>query len=310
MQDNVLPAQGLPGDVRAITPEGGPSLSSRISWGAVFAGAVAALSIGLMLNALGAGIGATTVDAAGRASPSATSFGIGAGIWMVVSNLIALAIGGYVAARLSGTSDDTDGTLHGLAVWGTMSLISAVLLGNIVSGVASGASSAVSGITGGASSAVSAIGQQVTGRTDGGTLQGLVDRAQDALRGGAGDPASLTPDQRKAEMGSIVARRVTSGPMSTSDRDRLSALVSAEYGISLQDAQARVAQLEQQAVETARRAEQTARAAADAAAKGAALASFALFGAMLVGLCAAVFGARRGTRDVLALRDGRLPVRA
>jgi hypothetical protein len=145
-------------------PEGAPSLASRISWGAIIAGAVVALTIALMLNALGAGIGATTIDATGRSSPSASSFGIGAAVWLLISNLIGLGVGGYVAARLSGTADNTDGTLHGLAVWGTTFLISAVLLGNLVSGIAStaatGASSILGGVARGAGSAVSAVGQQ------------------------------------------------------------------------------------------------------------------------------------------------------
>ena len=99
-----------------------------------------------MLNALGAGIGANTVDATARDTPSASSFGIGAAIWLLISNLIGLGVGGYVAARLSGTSDNTDGTLHGLAVWGTSFLISAVLLGNLVSGIASTAASGASSV--------------------------------------------------------------------------------------------------------------------------------------------------------------------
>ena len=86
----------------AGVPEGAPSLRSRVSWGAVIAGAVLALAIALMLNALGAGVGATTIDATGRSSPSASSFGIGAAIWLLISNLIGLGVGGYVAARLSG----------------------------------------------------------------------------------------------------------------------------------------------------------------------------------------------------------------
>ena len=50
-------------------------------------------------------------------TPGASSFGIGAGIWLLVANLIGLAVGGYVAARLSGTADSTDSVLHGLSVW-------------------------------------------------------------------------------------------------------------------------------------------------------------------------------------------------
>jgi hypothetical protein len=92
--------------------------------GAVIAGAAVALAIALMLNALGAG--ATTIDATGRDSPSASSCGIGAAVWLLISNLIGLGVGGYIAVRLSGTSDNTDGTLHGLAVWASPRRLSRV----------------------------------------------------------------------------------------------------------------------------------------------------------------------------------------
>ncbi|WP_254452851.1 hypothetical protein [Roseicella sp. DB1501] len=298
----------------AVLSEGAPSLPSRVSWGAVIAGAVVALTIGLMLNALGAGIGATTVDAAARDTPSASSFGIGAAIWVLVSNLIGLAVGGYAAARLSGTSDNTDGTLHGLAVWGTSFLISAALLGNLVSGIAStaatGASNLLGGVAQGAGSAVSAVGQQAANRVDTGTLQaatqGVVDRVQEALNGAGGNPAAMTSDQRKAEIGRLATRRVTDGQLPQPDRDRLNQLVAAEYGISPQEAQARVQQAEQQATQAAQRAEETARRAADATASGAARAAFAVFGIMLLGAIASVLGARRGTRDLLTFRGSRV----
>lgn len=297
----------------AVLPEGAPSLPSRISWGAIIAGAIVALTIGLMLNALGAGVGATTVDAAARETPSASSFGVGAAIWLLVSNLIGLAVGGYVAARLSGTADNTDGTLHGLAVWGTTFLISAVLLGNLVSGIAStatsGASSLLGSVASGAGSAASAAGQQAASQTSTGTLQSMAqsvtDRVQSALSGTGGNPAAMTSDQRKAEMGQLATRRVTDGQLSQADRERLNQLVAAEYNISPQDAQARVAQAEQQATQAARQAEETARGAADTAASGASIAGFSIFGIMLLGAIAAVLGARRGTRDLLAFRNSR-----
>jgi hypothetical protein len=267
-----------------------------------------------MLNALGAGVGATTVDAAARDTPSASSFGIGAAIWVLVSNLIGLAAGGYTAARLSGTSDNTDGTLHGLAVWGTTFLVSVVLLGNLVSGIAStattGASNLLGGVAQGAGSIASAAGQQVADRTSTGTLQsatqGLVDRVQGALSGPGGSPTGMTSDQRRAEMGTLVTRRVTDGQLSQQDRDRMNQLVAAEYGISTQEAQTRVQQAEQQAVQATQRAEETARRAADTAASGASIAGFSIFGIMLLGAIASVVGARRGTRDLLTVRNARV----
>ena len=90
-----------------------------------------------MLNTLGVAVGASAVDAASGDTPDASTFGIGAGIWLVVSNLIGLAAGGYVAARLSGTADGTDAMLHGLGVWAVAFLVSAVLLGNVLGGAAS-----------------------------------------------------------------------------------------------------------------------------------------------------------------------------
>ncbi|MFC3125431.1 hypothetical protein ACFOD4_10190 [Pseudoroseomonas globiformis] len=297
----------------AVLPEGAPSLRSRISWGAIIAGAVVAVTTGLMLNALGAGIGATTIDTAARETPAASSFGIGAAVWMLISNLIGLALGGYVAARLSGTADNTDGTLHGLAVWGTTFLISAVLLGNLVAGMTSfavsGASSLIGGVAQGAGSAVSAVGEQAANRTDTGTLQsaaqGLINRVQGALEGTGRDPAAMNSDQRHAEMTSLVTRRVTDGQLSQQDRERLNRLVAAEYDLNAQEAQQRVQQAEQQATEAARQAEETARNAADAAATGAATAGFAVFGIMLLGAIAAILGARRGTRHVLAVQAAR-----
>ena len=84
----------------------------RISWGAVLAGAVIVIAVHLSLSLLGLGIGLSTVDPAAGDTPGAKSFGLGAGIWWVISNLIALVIGGYVAARLSGMPLRGDGMIH------------------------------------------------------------------------------------------------------------------------------------------------------------------------------------------------------
>jgi len=285
--------------------EGAPALPRRISWGAIFAGAVIALCVGLMLNVLGAAVGAGLVDATARDTPQASSFGIGAGIWLLVSNLIGLAVGGYAAARLSGHADTTDSTLHGLAVWATSFLISAVLLGNLVAGIANtaanGATSMIGGLARGAGNVASAAGEQVANRTSTSTAQnaaqGLIDRVQNALNGG-GNPASMTSDQRKAEIATLAGRRVTDGNLSNPDRERLNALIAAEYNITPQEAQQRVQQAEQQVQQAAQQAEQRAREAADAAAKGATYTAFSLFATMLLGAIAAIVGARRGTRRV------------
>ena len=89
----VTPAE----DVRSIA-------INDISWGAVLAGVVVALVAQLILNMIGIGVGASTLDpgAGPNENPSAQGFSIGAGIWWTVSGIVAALAGGYVAGRLSG----------------------------------------------------------------------------------------------------------------------------------------------------------------------------------------------------------------
>ncbi len=306
MQRTVSTADTMSGTTAAYgAPEGAPALPPRISWGAVIAGAIVAVIVGLMLNVLGIAVGASAVDATSGDTPSGTTFGIVSGIWLLVANLIGLAVGGYIAARFSGTADDTDGVLHGLSVWGVGYLISAVLLGNIIAGTAStayqGASSILGGVASGAGQAASAAAGPAQQAVQGINPQQLIERARTALQTG-GDPARMTSEQRNAEIGTLVTRRVTGGNLPQQDRERLNQLVAAEYNISPDEAQRRIAQVEQQAVNTAQETERRAREAANAAATASATAAYYAFGAMLLGAIAAVLGARVGTRNVHTVR--------
>ncbi|MBK1656971.1 hypothetical protein E2C05_00335 [Paracraurococcus ruber] len=263
-----------------------------------------------MLNVLGLAIGATAVDATAAQTPGASTFGIGAGIWLLVANTLGLLAGGYVAARLSGSGDSTDSALHGLSVWAIGFLLSAVLLGNIVAGTANtafqGASSIIGGVVQGAGSAAGGAASAASGPLAQAAQQvnpqQLVERAQNALRSAGGDPAQMNSDQRNAEIVQILTRRVTDGNLPQDARDRLNRLVGAEYGIAPEEAQRRVQQVEQQAQQAAQVAEQRAREAADAAATGGAVAAYWIFAAMLLGAVAAVLGARFGTRHGPAAR--------
>ena len=308
MQTHVATAQGMTGQgmTGGIAPEGAPALPSRISWGAVIAGGVVAVAVGAMLNVLGLAIGATTIDPVTMGeTPSAGTFGIAGGIWLLVANLIGLAVGGYVAARLSGTADDTDGVLHGLSVWAIGFLISAVLLGNAAAGAAGGISrmvgSAAQGLGQGAGEAIAAVAPAAS------TIdpRAMAERLQTGLQTG-GDPAAMNSDQRRAEMAQIIGNRVTSGTADPGARDRLALLVAAEYGVAPEEARTRVERLEAEATRVAQEAEARARAAADAAANGAAVGAYWIFAAMLLGAVAAVLGARTGTRSAVRVTDRRL----
>src|SRR5437588_3688039 len=97
----------------------------RISWGAVFAGAIIALATQLVLTLIGVAIGLATLSPATGESPSGNALGAGAGIWLVVSSLISLFLGGYIAGRLGGT---LKGWLIGQTTWGNVVYMTNTLL--------------------------------------------------------------------------------------------------------------------------------------------------------------------------------------
>jgi hypothetical protein len=164
--------------------------------------------------------------------------------------------------------------------------------------VASGASSALGTAVQGAGQAAQAIAPQISAATD---PEALVQRLQQGLQTG-GEPTQMTQDQRRAEIAQILGERLRQGSFPGQQRDRLAQLVAAESGISPQEADARIQELETRAREAATQAETQAREAADTAANAAATGSYLIFGAMLLGAVAAVVGARIGTRRTARLR--------
>lgn len=109
------------------------SFIKRISWGAIIAGFIIAVVINLTLNLLGVGIGIGAVDPASQdAVPQ--SLGIGAIIWYLLSIIISLVAGGWVAAHLSGIPERMSGILHGLLTWSLFTIFSFYLLTSAIGG--------------------------------------------------------------------------------------------------------------------------------------------------------------------------------
>ena len=91
-------------------------MAARFSWGAIFAGVVIAVAVQLVLGILGAGIGLTMVDPVAGTTPGATGFGIVAGLYWLVTTILALGLGGYAAARVAGVQERFDAVAHGLVL--------------------------------------------------------------------------------------------------------------------------------------------------------------------------------------------------
>src|SRR5215472_5327120 len=143
------------------TPTGRRRSYSRISWGAVLAGAVVAAATMLLLSYLGVAIGAGALHLTHISATDLRSYGLGAGIWTAVNLILSMGFGGYVAARLSGTHSHLDGELHGITVWAVATLLATLLLAQLAS-LAVGTVTTGTGAAAGTGSLTGNLTQQVS----------------------------------------------------------------------------------------------------------------------------------------------------
>lgn len=115
----------------------GITRSFRASWGAIFAGIITAVSVQLLLGSLGLGIGAAAVDPIQESNPLA-GVGVGAATWFIVSTILSLFAGGWVAGRLSDATTKGDGFLHGFLTWGLSTILVVYMLTSAVGALFAG----------------------------------------------------------------------------------------------------------------------------------------------------------------------------
>src|SRR5258708_16854627 len=135
---------------------------SKISWGAVLAGVALALATHLLLNMLGIGIGAATLNPVEGDNPSAMSLSIGAGIWFALSTILAALAGGYAAGRLAGILRESTAGWHGLTAWALTTLVIFYLLGSTVGGLLGGAYRGMTNALGNVSNAIGSTPETAT----------------------------------------------------------------------------------------------------------------------------------------------------
>ena len=267
-------------------------LRNRVSWGAILAGVAAALVTQLLLNVLGIGIGLSALNVEQTAdNPSAGGFSLTAGIWFVVTGILASLLGGVVAGRLSGTSDDNTARWHGFVSWCVATLLLAYLLTTAVGGLVGGALSTLGSTVGGAGRAAASAVSGVAANTDGDALSAQVRQL-------------VNPDQTQSVQDSVTAyvRATASGDTAgaAAARDRAVTALARTANISPDEARNRIGQLEQQYRQTVDQAKARATQAAEATRKGVSTAGILGFVALALGAAAGWFGGGLGApkRDV------------
>lgn len=74
--------------------------ASAVSWGAIFAGALAACALSLIMFILGSGLGFSVVSPWSAYGMSTENLGLSAILWITFTQLLASGVGGYIAGRL------------------------------------------------------------------------------------------------------------------------------------------------------------------------------------------------------------------
>jgi hypothetical protein len=107
----------MPSDTAAA---GVPHQVRRVSWGAIFAGTIVAMALMVFFGVLGIAMGASAVDP--LEGDGMSGFGSGAAVYTVVTQILSLVAGGFVAGRLAGIPRMTAAILHGASVWSLSTL--------------------------------------------------------------------------------------------------------------------------------------------------------------------------------------------
>ena len=263
----------------------------RISWQALFAGLVIAIAVQLLLSTLGAGVGLGMVHSHASNTPNVTNFSIGAGIWWLISNLIALLVGGYVAARLAGVTTRADGMLHGLVTWGLTTLFTVYLLTTAAGNLLGGASSILGGTMGSATSSVkSMVAPAVTGAASASTNTPL--NPQSYLQMTPTAPAAMTPQAAKAEIAAELPVYEAGGSGAPAAKQKIITIMAAQMNVSQSAATTRFNQLQSNVTNEKNQTIQSAQKIGAASAQTTSTAAYLAFGMLLLG---AIFGALGGS---------------
>lgn len=201
------------------------SESGAVSWGAVIAGAVGAAALSLVLFVLGSGLGLAVVSPWSHEGASATAVTVSTIVWVTVVQLLASALGGYLAGRLRSRWIQTHtnevyfrDTAHGFLAWAVSTLLMATLLSSALAGVVMGGAKAGAEVAGSVAS------------INGYTVDSLLRTPKDN-----GNAAGKAPEVTR-----IFAHALMTGELTAGDKRYLAELVADRTGVSEAEAAKRI----------------------------------------------------------------------
>lgn len=224
--------------------------SAGVSWAAVIGGAFVSASLALILLSLGTGLGFSSVSPWSNIGATASTIGKAAIAWLIVTQIIASVMGGYLAGRLrtKWVNVHTDevyfrDTAHGLLVWALGLVVTAAFL-------ASAATSLAGGVTQREASTATADGAEASALNPDAYILDTLFRSNGSI-------SDRNDAAGRAEADRILTHAVRQGSIPSADKTYLAQMVSARTGLTQSDAENRVSDVFAQAqlsAENARKA--------------------------------------------------------
>ena len=203
--------------------------ASGVSWAAVIGGAFVAAALSLILLSLGTGLGFSAVSPWSNNGASASAIGSGAIAWLILTQIVASALGGYLGGRLrtkwAGVHTDEvyfRDTAHGLLVWAVGMVITAGFLASAAASFAGAQRNAVA-----------------TNPTQDSALDSTAYFVDTLLRADVSAVQKADAPER-AEASRIFTHDLHQGTLPNGDKTYLAQLVAARTGLNPPDAEKRV----------------------------------------------------------------------
>lgn len=225
--------------------------ASGVSWAAIFAGALTAAALYLILLSLGAGFELSSISPWSGIGLSSAAVGTSTIVWLIVTEFLSSAMGGYLAGRLrtkwTGIHSDEvhfRDTAHGFLAWCTALVFTAAFL-----------ASAATTLLGHSVSSKSFESSQASSQAAGPESY-FVDKLFRNTGADTGAKREGTASSR-SEATIIFGKALAQGSLANEDKAYLDQLVAGQTGLTAVEADGRVTTVfadAQQAADTARKA--------------------------------------------------------
>jgi hypothetical protein len=243
--------------------------STFIDWPGVFVGVFISIAMSWLLLTFGSAVGLLAVSPYTFNADTAGTLTIAAAVWFALTQIYALGLGAYIAARLrpraEGPNRDELGfrdAVSGLTVWAL-----AIFLGLVVAGITASSAARTGAEVAGAAANAASRGM------DNGYVIDLMFRpaaaaqnTQQNAQANAPQPSASSQEARapvdeqtRAVAGRILTRSLASGSLDAGDKSYLAQLIAAHTGMSQQEAEQRIDQTVENAKNAALEATEQAR---------------------------------------------------